>query len=734
MILSNFKIGFFTLLFLIGCSNLFCQDFADKDYYLVDSLDLNTLNQSDRTLIDSLLIEYHNEKEDSSKLNQLTVLISLCEDAVWVKYNQILKNKAEELSQKYKKQKIYVKQLASAYNNFGFYFFQKNEIDKAIFNFEKSIALSKKIENIEVIPTALNNIGYIFKRQGDILKALEYYHESLRLNKLLKEQEEIALLLNNIGGLYYTLKEFDKALQYYRDALIIEKKDGTKKGVARLYSNIGSVYQKQHKRKLALEYYQQSIKNYNKIGYKKGEALALSKYTSIELEMLPDNNPKELELILKKFKKTYNVFDELEDVEGKASSACDISNVYQRLGNILLAEKYANESIILSKKIGFTESIKNAAKALQEIAVLKKDYKNAYFMQELFYKMQDSVDNDNIKEVVIQKQYQYEYEKKMIKDSLKSAETAKIKELKYNQEIKAQKLYSYVGVIGSVLLVIVVIVVLRGYQIKKKSNLELADKNKVIEEKSLEITDSITYAKRIQQAILPQHSEFKLALKKCFVFYKPKDIVAGDFYWMHKVGDTVLYAAADCTGHGVPGAMVSVVCYNALNRAVKEYGLINPADILNKTSELVIDTFSGSEDQRDVKDGMDIALCSIDFKKKELQYSGANNPLYLFREGELMEIKANKRSVGASSRKENFINHTIDLNENDCIYTFSDGYADQFGGPKGKKFMFKRFKKLLLSINELSLEEQHQKIEEEFYAWKGDIFQIDDVCVIGVKI
>jgi len=734
LILSNLKIVLVTLFILVGCSNLFSQNFADKAYYLVDSLDLNTLNQSDRTLIDSLLIEYHNEKEDSSKLNQLTTLISLCENVVWVKYNQILKNKAEELSKKHKKEKVYVKQLSSAYNNIGFYFFKKNKIDKAIFNLEKSIALSKEIDNLEVVPTALNNLGYIFKRQGNILKALEYYHESLRLNKLLEEEEEIALSLNNIGGLYYTLKEYEKALQYYRDALIKEKSDGTKKGMARLYSNIGSVYQKQHKRKLALEYYQESIKKYNKIGYKKGEALSLSKHTSIELEMLKGNSPKELGLILKKFKKAYDVFNELGDTEGKASSACDISNVYLRLGNVLLAEKYANESIILSKKIGFPESIKNAAKALQEIAILKNDYKDAYFMQKLFRKMQDSVDNDNIKEVVIQKQYQYEYEKMMIKDSLKSAETAKINEIKYSQEIKAQKLYSYVGVIGSVLLLVVVIVVLRGYQIKRKSNLKLADKNKVIEEKSLEITDSITYAKRIQQAILPQHSEFNLALKKCFVFYEPKDIVAGDFYWMHKMGDTILYAAADCTGHGVPGAMVSVVCYNALNRAVKEYGLTKPSDILNKTSELVIDTFRRGENQRDINDGMDIALCSIDFKNKQLQYSGANNPLYLFREGELIEIKANKRSVGASYRKEIFINHIVNLNKGDCIYTFSDGYADQFGGPKGKKFMLKQFRKLLLSINDLSMESQHQKIEEEFYAWKGEVFQIDDVCVIGVKI
>jgi len=180
--------------------------------------------------------------------------------------------------------------------------------------------------------------------------------------------------------------------------------------------------------------------------------------------------------------------------------------------------------------------------------------------------------------------------------------------------------------------------------------------------------------------------------------------------------------------------MVSIFCYNALNRAVKEYGLITPSEILNKTSELVIDTFRRTEDQRNINDGMDIALCSIDFKNKKLQYSGANNPLFLFRDGELIEIKANKRSVGASYLKDSFINHTIDLYTNDCIYTFSDGYADQFGGPNGKKFMLKRFRKLLLSISELSMENQHKKIEAEFYTWKDKTFQVDDVYLIGVKI
>ncbi|MDB4534378.1 tetratricopeptide repeat protein [Vicingaceae bacterium] len=708
---------------------MFSQNFADKKYYLVDSLDLNTLKISDRTAIDSLLNEYHLEKEDSTKLDRLTTLVSLCENDIWISYNRLLMKRAEQLSQEHKGIKVYVKHISSAYNNLGFYFFSNNRVDEAIFNFEKSIELSRNIGDNDVVSTALNNVGYIYKRQGDILKALEYYHESLKLKKMLKDEEEVALALNNLGGIYYTLKEYDKALKYYRNALLLEKKSGTEKGVARLYNNIGSVYRKQQKPKLALDYYQQSIKNYEKIGYKKGEALSRLKYTSIKLEILEGNYPETLELLLEELLNTYNLFNEMDDLEGKARSGYEISNVYLRLGNVLKAEKYANESIIISKRIGFTESIKNAAKSLEEIAVLKNDFRNAYHMQTLFYKMQDSVENKTIKEVVIQKQYQYEYNKKMITDSLKSAENAKISEIKYTQEIKAQKLYSYIGIIGSVLLLIVVIVVLRGYQVKRKSNLELADKNKVIEEKSLEITDSITYAKRIQQAILPQHSEFKLALKKCFVFYEPKDIVAGDFYWMHKKEDAVLFAAADCTGHGVPGAMVSVICNNGLNRSVREYGLTDPGEILDKTREIVIQEFEKSEEE--VKDGMDIALCSI--KDGNLKYAGANNPLLIIRKGIILETKANKQPIGQFDNPEPYTTHSFKLEQGDSIYIFSDGYLDQFGGEKGKKFKAKAFKELLLSIQDESMESQKKIIDDTFKNWKGNLEQIDDVCVIGVR-
>ncbi len=259
---------------------------------------------------------------------------------------------------------------------------------------------------------------------------------------------------------------------------------------------------------------------------------------------------------------------------------------------------------------------------------------------------------------------------------------------------------------------------------------ELRTQKEIVEEKNREITDSINYAKRIQSAILPTDKLVKEFLKDSFVLYKPKDIVAGDFYWMQHVGDKVLFAAADCTGHGVPGAMVSVVCNNALNRSVREHGLTDPGKLLDKAREIIIQEFDKSDEE--VKDGMDIALCSLE--GNTLHYAGAHNPLWLIRNGELIETRGNKQPVGQFFRSEPYTTHTFELEKGDTFYIFSDGYVDQFGGEKGKKFKSKSFRELLLSIQGLPMEEQRSSIDRTFETWRGDLEQVDDVCVIGVRI
>ncbi|MDP2386755.1 MAG: SpoIIE family protein phosphatase [Bacteroidota bacterium] len=270
---------------------------------------------------------------------------------------------------------------------------------------------------------------------------------------------------------------------------------------------------------------------------------------------------------------------------------------------------------------------------------------------------------------------------------------------------------------------------------------EIQLQKEIVEHKNKEVVDSINYAKRLQQAILPPLSFVDQHLPSSFIFYKPKDIVAGDFYWVEispaeAGGEEILVAAADCTGHGVPGAMVSVVGVNGLERCVKEFKLHKPSDILDKLTDLVIATFETSD--HEVKDGMDISLVALDRKNKKLQYAGANNPLWIVRNGaeglELLETKADKQPIGKFDYRKPFTNHTIQLEEGDCVYMFTDGYADQFGGPQGKKFKYKTLKDLLLSMYDKNMQIQMALIEEAFLEWKEGYDQIDDVCLIGFRV
>jgi len=269
---------------------------------------------------------------------------------------------------------------------------------------------------------------------------------------------------------------------------------------------------------------------------------------------------------------------------------------------------------------------------------------------------------------------------------------------------------------------------------KFKAEASVAEFTAQLKEKNKEITDSIAYGKRIQNAILPNKDLVKKYFPNSFVLYKPKDIVAGDFYWMEQVGDHVLFAVADCTGHGVPGAMVSVVCNGALNRAIREFKLTTPSDILDKTTDLVVEAFSQSDDM--VKDGMDISLCSWNLKTGDFWYSGANNPIYLVK-GKEKKIEAylpDKQPIGQFDKRKPFTNVKVNFEKNDTLYLFTDGMVDQFGGPKGKKLKHKNFKELLLSINNRSPKEKKSDIDNIFEDWRGEMEQVDDVCIVGIEL
>jgi serine phosphatase RsbU (regulator of sigma subunit) len=399
---------------------------------------------------------------------------------------------------------------------------------------------------------------------------------------------------------------------------------------------------------------------------------------------------------------------------------------------------FAEESSLIADSLKIMELMVDNYLLLGDIYSNLKDYKSCNNVLLKHIEAKEAIQNDYYHNQLTEMEVKYKLDIKekhiqlLLKDSLHKNEIV----VNQQNQLSWKKRETNYFVIGGLFLIIGIL--LTAYfllKYRKVNKVIFAQKSKVEHQKSIieiknrDITDSIKYAERIQKTMLPTDDNITENLKNSFVLYKPKDIVAGDFYWLEKKEKAVLFAVADCTGHGVPGAIVSVVCNNALNRAVRQYGLSTPNQILDKAKEIVVDTFSKNED---VRDGMDVAVCSLDGKK--LLYSGANNPLWLFRSGELIIYPADRQPVGKYEYEKKFSSNEIDLIEGDTVYIFSDGYADQFGGQKNKKFKSSQLKKLLLSVQQYDMKIQQEILNKEFDKWRGNFEQMDDVCLMGVRI
>ena len=673
------------LSFFIAFSG-FSQVFSKQQQYQIDSL--NTVINNPNSHDTSLVVSYLSLSEILYVYN-IDTLKSLSERSKLIAKKSLLKNNSEIVKKRLKTS------LAAALNNIGYIYNAQGQTKKALAYFSQSLKISEELGDKKEIAFSLNNIIETLNGQGEAIEVLDYLSRSIK-----KREEEIlsksdmAISLNNIGALYNSRGQVKEALGYYSRSLKIREEIGDKEGIASSLNNIGVIYIKQGQVKEALGYYNRSLK----------------------------------------------IREEIGDKSGMASSLNNIGVIYKDLGQLNEALIYGLKSLTFSQEIASPMRIGRASGLLSEVYEKQDKGIKALEMYKLFITMRDSIENKETQKAAALQQAKYAYEKQKTLD-----DAAHNKILAVEQEEKEQQqILTGAITIGLGLVVIFLIFVFNRLKATRKQKsvieqqkVEVEKQKEVVdlahnelEEKNQEIMDSIVYAKRIQSAILPPSKVVKECLKESFILYKPKDVVAGDFYWMHQQEGKVLFAAADCTGHGVPGAMVSVVCNNALNRSVREYGLTIPGEILDKTREIVVQEFEKSEE--DVKDGMDIALCSIEGMK--LQYAGAYNPLWIIRNGEVLETKANKQPIGQFENPEPYTTHSFDLEKGDTIYIFSDGYVDQFGGEKEKKFKAKAFRQLLLSIQDKSIEEQKTTINEAFENWKGDLEQIDDVCVIGVRV
>jgi tetratricopeptide (TPR) repeat protein/serine phosphatase RsbU (regulator of sigma subunit) len=620
---------------------------------------------------------------------------------------------------------------AKTLNNLGLAYFNVGEVRTAIEHYKRSYDKRKETSDKKGASNTLMNIGLCFRTIGEFSTAMIYFSEALQMAELLKDRDLTASAYQNIAILFSDQKRYEKALDYHLIALKVKREGGNKKAIANAMGNVGTTYQNLKKYDKALQYQLEALKLREEINDKKGIGTT-------------SNNIAELFIDLEEYKKAQQycekslaIREEINDRTGVASALANLARVFEKLGRIQDAintlEKSTREFELLESNTLLTSNYRNLALLYSQ----QNNFKKAFENQLKYSNLNDSLFQESSFRQIAELQTKYESEKKEKEIELLNKEN----EIKEQRNKKTTSLL-YAICIGAL---IVGYVIYNRYQFKQKANRKLELAYSEIEAKNKDITDSIVYAKRIQDAILPSSEQLKASLPYGFVLFKPKDIVSGDFYWAEVIesisGDRIfIFSAVDCTGHGVPGAFLSMVGSSLLTQTVYERGITTPSKILDDLNVSLKGLLIKGRQGEEVKDGMDIAVCSFNDKTGELQYAAAFNPMFIVRRGSagelrLEEIKANKQSIGITDDTAivPFTNNTLHLNKGDCVYIFTDGFADQFGGPEGKKYKYNQFKELLLSVNTLTPGEQKQKIEESFVTWKGEFEQVDDVLVIGLK-
>jgi tetratricopeptide (TPR) repeat protein len=688
-------------------------------------------------LIDSIQKVLAAEKEDTFKVKTLNSLSDKLEDEG--KYDSAIACaiNADSLAERLE----YKLGIAASLGSIGIIYDDRGDYTKALEYYFKALAIDEEIGDKNGVGRNYSNIGVVYNEQGNYPKALEFYFNALSKEQELGNKIGTAVNLGNIGIIYKDIGSYPKALEYYFKALTMDSQLHDKQGIGINLANIGVSYQIMGNYSEALKYMLHALGIDREIGYKNGIASDLSCIGIIyrdKSEYLPSIEYNIEALAINR---------EIGNKNGIAANLANLGDIYIKQKKYTLAKIYFDSALFISKEIGAKDETKGAYSYMAKLDSCKGDFKTALEDYKKYISYRDSLINEANTKKTVQSEMNFEFEQKQATEKAKQDK----KDAVADQERRKQKVIKNAFILGFVLMLALAFFIFSGYRQKQKDNeiitlqkeeveeqKNLVEQQKVlVDEKNKDILDSITYAKRLQDAILPPISLIRQYLPESFVLYKPKDIVAGDFYWMEKSGGTILLAAADCTGHGVPGAMVSVVCSNALNRTVKEFKITEPGKILDKVLKLVLETFEKSESN--VHDGMDISLATISYPPTvespiEIKWSGAYNPLLYIRNGELQEILADKQPVGKNDRPLPFNTHSLQLKEGDILYLFTDGYSDQFGGPKGKKFKFKQLKEFLLANANKSMDEQKKKLELVLNEWKGELEQVDDVLIIGIRV
>jgi tetratricopeptide (TPR) repeat protein/serine phosphatase RsbU (regulator of sigma subunit) len=631
--------------------------------------------------------------------------------------------------------------LSNAYEIIGISNWVKGNLSQAYGWHKKSLDLRSAIKFVSGVAHSNNNLGLIYWKMGNRLKALEYYQLSLDAAESVSDSMVISNVLANIGILYKEQGDLDNALQFYERSLAILKSGFNLRSWANTLNNTAIIYRERNDAEMARTYWYQCLDLYRKQDDKRGEALILNNLGLV----YSDKN--ELTKADSLFELALSTYRQLDDTHGLAMVLGNLGANAKSDGELERAISLCTESYDLAHEIQAADFMKSACKCLAEAQQLSGNNQEAVKFLWQYIQLSDSLYHIENNRQVSLVQLRYEHDKEVLKSALERERERATAEA----EISRQQLLRNASIIIGLLALVMLFVLYKSYQRKQRANLLLQARNteifrqrQEIAVKSKEVTESITYAKRLQDARLPNPELFSNHFASWHVFFRPKDIVSGDFYWLEFVDGLRYIAVADCTGHGVPGAMVSMVGIQALNEALLDKGLRKPGEILDDVNKHVASAFVKSGNS--MTDGMDIALVCIDSEKKLLHYAGAFNPLLILSQQEIMlgaelklagenifihELKANRQSIGNLNISEAFTTKTVEILGSETLVLFSDGFADQFGGELNKKYGVRQLRNMILEANN---QNNWYMLNREFDKWKGDKFQVDDVALVVVSL
>jgi serine phosphatase RsbU (regulator of sigma subunit) len=618
--------------------------------------------------------------------------------------------------------------------------YEANDPVKALKLADSALHIAQKAKYNLGIGGAYGNIGSCLCTAGKYDEAINALIKALKIFESEKSKRHITNTYNSLANAYLGLKNNDKAYEYFLKAYNLAKEEPKNTFMIAVAGvGVGNMLLEKNEFKKAIEYFKTSEDFFRENNVPNYQAMCI---TMIGESYIQDSNYVEAE---KYFLKSLPIFKNSNDEYGYAINLGNLGGIEVHKKNYNEAARYFEEALKLNLKRNAFDNIQNTALGLSQVKELQNKPLEALAAYKIFMQYKDSVINVERNKSIADAESKYESEKKEQALKLKNLELEKSQTKVRQRNTLIYFFIAAFALVGGLLLLVFI-----QYRQKKKANSvlenqfrEISEKNmqiehqkNVIEEKNKDITDSINYSKHIQQAILPSENLIQRTLPNSYFIYKPKDIISGDFYFIENTYDYIYFAVVDCTGHGVPGALLSVFAQNTLKKIISTKKLL-PNQVLSEIcKEFKMNLGNQDVENMSINDGMDIALACIDKYKNKLYFSGAKNPLLLSRGEEMLELRADRWGISGRNENEmlNFTHHEVELQKGDKIYLFSDGIIDQFGGPKGKKFKYKQLQDLLRKASRLILEEQKSYIENQFESWKGSLEQLDDVTLMCVSL